>query len=71
MLIRMVSIAVLGHKERIFMGDIAEMKNYVVQYLVKTYNYDYDRAKDILRKSRFSELIDEDTEYVLHYGEKM
>lgn len=47
--------------------EIEKMRKYVVQNLVTNYHYDYEEAKKVVLESTFNQLLEEDTDYVLHY----
>ena len=48
--------------------SINEMRNFVIDKLVNNYNYDYNKAKEIVNNSIFNQLLIEDTNYVFHYS---
>ena len=47
--------------------DIEKMRKYVIQNLVTNYHYEDDNAKRVVLESTFNQLLEEDTDYVLHY----
>lgn len=48
--------------------DIQEMKNYVIDELTEEYYYTKEIAKNIVKKSSFNKLINEEPDYVFHYN---
>ena len=53
---------------KLMMKYVNETKEYVIEIMTSEYNFDEIRANDIVKKSSFSKLLNEDPLYVMHYN---
>jgi len=53
---------------RLIKGYADKMQRYVIEYLIDEYNFDRINALQIVQKSSFSRLLNDNPEYVMHFN---